>query len=148
MEGSDSMKGIFDYVHLLYYKCHKINPNRSGSYIDSPDWLKNKKATINPINRAFNKGEGTGGHDPPLSLKLYFPRDVFLEIRLCVILQGIQNFFSPGTPKFLSRALINQKDYKCFQYTVTVALNYEEVKKICKEKQKLNLLQINITGNK
>ena len=34
----ESMKGIefvFDYVHLLYYKCHKINPNRSGLYIDS-----------------------------------------------------------------------------------------------------------------
>ena len=35
-----SMKGsefVFDYVHLLYYKSHKINPNRGGSYIDSPD---------------------------------------------------------------------------------------------------------------
>ena len=41
----------FDYVHLLYYKCHKINPNRGGSYIDSPDWIKNKKAKINPINK-------------------------------------------------------------------------------------------------
>ena len=27
---------IFDYVQLLYYKYHKINPNRGGSYIDSP----------------------------------------------------------------------------------------------------------------
>ena len=33
---------IFDYVNLLYYECHKINPNCSGSYIDSPDWIKNK----------------------------------------------------------------------------------------------------------
>ena len=33
----------FDYVHLLYYKCHKINPIRVGSYIDSPDWIKTKK---------------------------------------------------------------------------------------------------------
>ena len=32
------------------FKCHKINPNRGGSYIDSHDWIKNKKATINPIN--------------------------------------------------------------------------------------------------
>ena len=31
-------------------KCHKINPNRDGSYTDSTDWIKNKKATINPIN--------------------------------------------------------------------------------------------------
>ena len=42
---------VFDYVQLLYYKCHKINPHRGGSYIDSPDWIKNKKATINPINK-------------------------------------------------------------------------------------------------
>ena len=35
----ESMKGsefVFDYVHLLYYKCHKINPNRRGLYKDSP----------------------------------------------------------------------------------------------------------------
>ena len=32
--------------------------NHGRSYIDSPDWIKNKKATTNPINRkileAFN----------------------------------------------------------------------------------------------
>ena len=36
----ESMKGrefVLDYVHLLYYKCHKINPNCSGSYIETPD---------------------------------------------------------------------------------------------------------------
>ena len=50
----DSMKGnefVLDYVQLLYYKCHKASPNRGGSYIDCPDWIKNKKATINPINK-------------------------------------------------------------------------------------------------
>ena len=46
---------LFDFVHLLYYKCHKINSSRVGSYIDSPEWLKNKKAIINPINKkVFN----------------------------------------------------------------------------------------------
>ena len=75
---------VFDYVQLLYYKCHRINFNRGGSYIGSPNWVKNKKATINPIN---------------------------------------------------------SKDNKCFQYTVTVPFNYEEIKKkIHKECQKLNLL--------
>ena len=44
---------VFDYVYFLYYKCHKINPNCGGSYIDSPYWLK--KAAINPINRKDNK---------------------------------------------------------------------------------------------
>ena len=32
----ESMTGsefVFDYVHLLNYKCQKINPNRGGSYI-------------------------------------------------------------------------------------------------------------------
>ena len=52
MRGSDY---IFDYVHLLYYKCHKINPNRGGSYIDSPGWIKSKKARINSINQKYNQ---------------------------------------------------------------------------------------------
>ena len=50
----ESMKGsefLFDYVHLLYYKCHEINPNRGGSYICSSDWIKNKKAAINTIHK-------------------------------------------------------------------------------------------------
>ena len=54
----ESVKGsdfIFHYVHLLYYKCHEINPNRGGSYINSPDWIKNKKATINPIKGTDNE---------------------------------------------------------------------------------------------
>ena len=70
----ESMKGsafVFDYVQLLCYKCRKLNPSNGGSYIDSPDWIKNKKATVNPINK---------------------------------------------------------KDDKCFQYAVTVALNYQEIK--------------------
>ena len=69
MRGSEV---VFDYVQLLYYKCHKINLKRGGSYIDFPDWIKNKKATINPINK---------------------------------------------------------KDNKCFRYPITVALNYEKIKK-------------------
>ena len=52
MKGSEF---VFDYARLFYYKCHKINPSHVGSYIDSPDWIKNKKATINPINKKDNK---------------------------------------------------------------------------------------------
>ena len=55
------MKGTEFFVHcvyLLYYKCHKTNPNRDGSHIDSTDWIKNKKAAINLFNKniinAFN----------------------------------------------------------------------------------------------
>ena len=79
MKGSEF---VFDYVHLLYYKCHKTNPNRGGSYIDSPDWIKDKKATLN---------------------------------------------------------LINKTDNKCFQCTVTVALNHEEIKKDPQRITKLKL---------
>ena len=63
-------ESVIDSVDLLYYKFHKIGLNRGGSYIDSPEWLKNKKATINPKN----------------------------------------------------------SDDKCFQYTVTVALNHQNIK--------------------
>ena len=34
----------------MYYKCHKVNFEHSGSYIDSPEWIKSKKATVNPKN--------------------------------------------------------------------------------------------------
>ena len=63
---------IFNYIYLLYYECFKTNPNRVGSYTDSPDLIKIKKATTNPINK---------------------------------------------------------NDNRCFQYTVTVALNHKEIKK-------------------
>ena len=38
---------IFDSVELLYYKCHKINFKRGGSYIDSTDWIKKKNNNNN-----------------------------------------------------------------------------------------------------
>ena len=50
---------------------YKVNSRGGGSYIDSPNWIKNKKATINPKN----------------------------------------------------------KDDKCFEYAITITLNYEEIKK-------------------
>ena len=66
MRGSEI---IFDSVDALYYNLNKISLSRGGSYIDSPKWLKSKKATINP----------------------------------------------------------NNNDGKCFQYALTVALNYEQI---------------------
>ena len=42
----ESMKAsefFFDYVNFLYYKCHKINPNHGGSYIDSFDWTQKQQ---------------------------------------------------------------------------------------------------------
>ena len=68
MRGSEF---VFDGVDVLHYDLKKISLNRSGSYVDSPEWIKNKKATVNPKNK---------------------------------------------------------KDDKCFQYALTVALNYEKIK--------------------
>ena len=79
LESMKSSEFVFDYVQLLYYKCHKINFSCGGAYIDSPDWIKNKKARINHINK---------------------------------------------------------KDNKSFQYAVTVALNYKEIKKRSAENNK------------
>ena len=45
----------FYCVHLLYYKCSKINFERGGSYEDSPDRIKNKKATLNPSTKNDSK---------------------------------------------------------------------------------------------
>ena len=36
----------FNSVQLLYYKCHR----NVADHIESPDWIRNKKAIINPIN--------------------------------------------------------------------------------------------------
>ena len=68
----ESMRGsefVFDYVESLNYIFHKIDIKRSESYIETPDWIKKKKATIN----------------------------------------------------------VKKDDDKCFQYSVTVALNYGEI---------------------
>ena len=50
------MKGSefeFDGVNFLYYGFNEISISRDGSYIDSPQWLKNEKSTINPKNNDY-----------------------------------------------------------------------------------------------
>ena len=63
---------IFENNELMDFILHKTSLKRLGSYIESPEWLKTKEATINPKN---------------------------------------------------------EKDNKCFQYALTIALNYNEIKK-------------------
>ena len=48
MEGNEF---TFSLVQFLYHNCHKVNFRYGGSYIDSPDWIKKKKATINSKNK-------------------------------------------------------------------------------------------------
>ena len=53
----ESMKGsefVLDNIDLLYYHLQKIGLKRGRSYKDSPEWLKNEKATINPKNNDNN----------------------------------------------------------------------------------------------
>ena len=47
MRGSEF---VFGSVDLLHCNLQKISLNRGGSYVDSPKWLKSKKATMNPKN--------------------------------------------------------------------------------------------------
>ena len=49
MKGTDF---IFDSVQLMYYNCHIVNFKHGGLYIDPPNWLRNKTATINPKNES------------------------------------------------------------------------------------------------
>ena len=51
MEGSGF---VFDHADRLHYKSHTISLRRCGSYIDSPEWIKSKKATTNKQNNDKN----------------------------------------------------------------------------------------------
>ena len=42
---------VFESVDLLSYRIHKTSLKRGNSYIKSPEWIANKKATINPKNK-------------------------------------------------------------------------------------------------
>ena len=42
---------VFESVDLMDYKLHRVRLNRGGSYMKSPEWLENKKATTNPKNK-------------------------------------------------------------------------------------------------
>ena len=51
------MKGssfTFERIDLLEYHLHKISLNRGSSYIESPEWIINKRVTINPKNTKYN----------------------------------------------------------------------------------------------
>ena len=42
---------VFESVDLLSYHIHKTSLKRGKSYIKSPEWVLNKRATINPKNK-------------------------------------------------------------------------------------------------
>ena len=82
---------FFDNVDLLYYHLQKTSLSRKGgSYIDVPEWLKNKKATVNSKNN----------------------------------------------------------DDNCFQYALTVVLNYQNIKNNPERISKIKPLLISVIGKK
>ena len=56
-ETSNDKGSVFfpDSVELLYYYFQKTDIRGAESYIMSPDWMVNKKATIKPKNERDNK---------------------------------------------------------------------------------------------
>ena len=48
MRGSEF---VYDSVDVLYYKLNKVSLSRGGSYVDSPKWVRSKRAIINPQNK-------------------------------------------------------------------------------------------------
>ena len=42
---------IFESVDLLSYSVHEISLKREKSYMKSPEWVLNERATINPKNK-------------------------------------------------------------------------------------------------
>ena len=48
-------KLVFESVDLLYYSLHKTTLKRArSSYMDSPEWIRNKETTTNPKNYGDN----------------------------------------------------------------------------------------------
>ena len=45
---------MFERIDLLEYHLHKISLNKGSSYIESPEWLHNKRVTINTKNTKDN----------------------------------------------------------------------------------------------
>ena len=67
---------IFDGIDLLYYHLQNVSLKRSGSYINSPEWLKNKKATkihkILMIIQGCRENGGSWGASTPIPTPHYF----------------------------------------------------------------------------
>ena len=46
---------VYDNVEVLAIRFHKMEIKRGSSYIESPEWRKNKKAAIKPWNTKDNR---------------------------------------------------------------------------------------------
>ena len=117
MKGSEF---VFDYVHLMYYKCHKITPNHGGSYVDSPDWIKSKKGATNPINKKDNKC-----FQYAIIVALNY-KEIGKHAERITIIKPIINKYNQEEINFPSE----KNDWKKFEkHNVTIALNVFYAKK-------------------
>ena len=46
---------VYDNVEVLGIHFHRVEVKRGSSYIESPEWLKNKNATIHPQKTKDNR---------------------------------------------------------------------------------------------
>ena len=46
---------VIESVDLLFYSLHKTRLRKGGSCIESPEWLRSKRATVNPKNKKDDK---------------------------------------------------------------------------------------------
>ena len=49
-QACESSNYVFVRIVEMTYHCHKVDMNRGGSYVDLPEWIKNKKCCINSKN--------------------------------------------------------------------------------------------------
>ena len=93
MRGSEFVP---DSIDLLYYRFPKIGLKRGGSCIDSPEWLKNKKTTINPDNKnSFNFAEEVVSYDHNLYMASLDVESLFTNITLEeTIMNCVNDLFS------------------------------------------------------
>ena len=82
---------VFDYVESLNYVFYKIDLKRSRSYIETPEWIQNKGATINcqndddkcfqyPITIALNYNEIVNHHQRVNRVKPFIDQDNWKHI--------------------------------------------------------------------
>ena len=127
---------IFDLVQLLYYKCHRINFRHAGSYIESPDWIKDKKATATPTNKddnwfqyaiavALNYEEIKWNPERVSNIKSFLNKYNWKGIDY---LSKIDNWktFEKNNPTISLNILYFKEKEKCTAYNSKINSNYEK----------------------
>ena len=125
----ESMKGsefVLSGIDLLYYHLQIISLNRKETYIDSPKWLKNKKATINPKNNDNNCFQYA--LTVALTMRKKCPNTELFPDRIFLYLDWIRthtaylSVFSPNTGKYRPEIIPYLDNFHA-------VLNYQNIKR-------------------